>query len=73
MMTRTLDACLVTVLLIAGIGCRDRMGHRAKVDSTDLAGREARLNLARNTPDTGQWGAPLARWVMPQNLAEISG
>lgn len=73
MMTRTLDAFLVTVLLLAGIGCRDRVGPRAKVDTTDLAGREARLNLARNTPDTGQWGAPLARWVMPQKLAEISG
>ena len=72
-MSRTAVVCLVTGLLLAGSGCRDRFGGMAGADSTDLAAREARLVAARATPDTGQWGAPLARWVLPASLNEISG
>ena len=67
-----LHFCLTSVLLLPSLGCRGQQGSAAE-DSTDLAAREARLNEAKSAPDTGQWGAPLARWVMPQNLNEISG
>ena len=57
----------------AGVGCRDRGGHMARRDSTDLAARSSRIDQARSQPDTGVWGAPLARWIMPKDLNEISG
>ena len=64
---------LTSVLLLPSLGCRGQVGRAAEKDSTDLAAREARLNAAKSVPDTGQWGAPLARWVLPQNMNEISG
>lgn len=69
----TTVGCLITGLLLGGVGCRDRMGGGSTADSADLTAREARLNLARASADTGVWGAPLARWVLPANLNEISG
>lgn len=73
MTSRILQACLVSGGLLLSLGCRDRLGGNGGADSADLAAREARLNLARSTPDTGAWGAPLARWVLPPSLNEISG
>ena len=64
---------LTSVLLLPSLGCRGQVGRAAEKDSTDLAAREARLSEAKSVPDTGQWGAPLARWVLPQNMNEISG
>ena len=60
-------------VLVMASGCRNGPGHRVERDSTNLAAREARLDQARSQPDTGAWGAPLARWVLPQTLNEISG
>ena len=54
-------------------GCRDGFGRKTGRDSTDLAARSARIDQARSLPDTGVWGAPLARWIMPKDLNEISG
>jgi uncharacterized protein YjiK len=73
MTSRISAACLIASLLMSTSGCREKMDRGIQGDTTDLAAREARLNLARTSPDTGEWGAPLARWVLPQNMAEISG
>ena len=73
MRLRSLAFILTSVLLLPSLGCRGQQGREAEEDSTDLAAREARLNQAKSVADTGQWGAPLARWVMPQNMNEISG
>ena len=70
---RHLAFFLTGVLLLPSLACRGAQGREAEGDSTDLAAREARLNQAKSAPDTGQWGAPLARWVMPQDLNEVSG
>ncbi len=61
--------CLAVAVLLAGYGCRDRAGRG---ETTDLAARAARLDAAR-TADSSSRDEPLARWVMPKNLAEISG
>jgi uncharacterized protein YjiK len=71
-MPGNMRAALGTVGLFSTLGCRE-MNRNADTESTDLAAREARINQAKSAPDTGQWGAPLARWVLPQNMAEISG
>ena len=72
-MSRPIVACFYATLIVAAIGCRGQLGGDNGGDTTDLASREARLDQAKSAPDTGLWGAPLARWVMPQNLNEISG
>jgi uncharacterized protein YjiK len=72
-MPRSLFVLALTTLLLPALACRGSQGAAADGDSTDLAAREARLNQARSTPDTGVWGTPLARWVLPQNMNEISG
>lgn len=44
------------------------------MDSTEVAKREARLAMTLAHPDSGTArGAAIARWVLPQDLAEISG
>jgi len=65
--------CLAAATVAATTGCRDGKGHRMERDSTNLAAREARLEQAKSQPDSGIWGPPLARWVLPQTLNEISG
>jgi uncharacterized protein YjiK len=73
MKQRRATLSLVAVLLLS-FACRGRLEGSAKDEGgTDLAGRESRLEQARAAPDTGAWGTPLARWVLPQRLAEISG
>jgi uncharacterized protein YjiK len=71
-------APLVAVLvaaLSAGTACRPAQPQEAgRMDSTEVAKREARLAAALAHPDSGAArGAAIARWVLPQNLAEISG
>ena len=54
-------------------GCREQ-GHKgAGVDSTELAGRETRLEQLKQRTDSASSDAPIARWVLPQSLNEISG
>jgi uncharacterized protein YjiK len=64
--------CLAAIVA-ASTGCKDGFGRKTTRDSTNLAAREARIDQARSQPDTGLWGAPLARWILPQTLNEISG
>jgi uncharacterized protein YjiK len=66
-------AALMVVLALSAMACRGQLDQEKDGEGDDLVAREARLNQAKSTPDTGVWGAPLARWVMPQRLNEISG
>lgn len=72
-MRLTTCICFAAATVAVSAGCRDGVGRRTERDSTNLAAREARLDQARSQPDTGVWGAPLARWILPQTLNEISG
>jgi uncharacterized protein YjiK len=64
------SAWLLTALLGgAACGPEQRQGTGG-LDSTELAGREARLAQAIAHPDSG---AAIARWLMPAALNEISG
>ena len=65
-----LSLCLVT------LGCRPggKQAGRPDGDSSLLAGRAARVDSALASSDSGQGGdKPIARWVLPRHLAEISG
>jgi len=67
------------VILLAALaatpGCRDSRGEAAnQVDANTLAEREARLARSLAQGDSGtDRSVPLARWVLPAHLAEISG
>ena len=69
------EAILLLMAALAGPGCRATMVRAAeRADSLTLAARATRLdkNLAR--PDTGaDRERPVARWIMPRGLSEISG
>ena len=63
----------LTLILALAAGCRDSRGEApAASDTTVLAERESRLADARSRNDTTT-ATPLARWVLPPMLAEISG
>ena len=70
----TLRLSLLTALLVVpAVGCRDSRGETPAVpDTTVLAERESRLATSRSKSDTTS-GTPLARWMLPPMLAEISG
>jgi uncharacterized protein YjiK len=55
--------------------CRAADGTRAaRSDSAELEARATRLAEAMNRPDSGQsTDTPVARWILPRNLREISG
>ena len=61
--------------LLGGAACSPQQGRATPGrDSTELAGREARLERAIAHPDSGAAsGAAIARWLMPPELNEISG
>lgn len=61
------------LLLLALGACRDRGGGRDGLDQQVLAARESRLEARRAGADSADAGAPLARWVLPGSLNEISG
>ena len=72
---RTPAGVALLLALVAAPGCRDTRGQAAsQVDANALAEREARLaqSLARGDSAVDR-DAPLARWVLPSALAEISG
>lgn len=71
-----LAAALIGVLQ-AGIGCRKPDDNTADVSKQDSAGLEARVTrlneaLAKADSGAGQ-GKPVARWLLPPELAEVSG
>ena len=68
-------AATVVAALLAGSACRPGEGETtARQDSAEVARREAHLAAARAQPDSGATReAPLARWVLGGELAEISG
>ena len=63
------------VALSAGAACRPAPRHQAgRLDSSELAKRDTRLAVALASADSGTpREAAIARWVLPQDLAEISG
>jgi uncharacterized protein YjiK len=72
-----LFAAAMIVLLQAGAGCQNS-GKSAqdatKTDSTGLEARATRLTEALAKADSGEGlGKPVARWLLPRELAEISG
>jgi uncharacterized protein YjiK len=77
MKTYLLAAAMMSVLLPAGAGCRSSDGSSsdaAKSDSTGLDARVARLATALAEADSKKaWDEPVARWLLPPELAEISG
>ena len=66
---------LVALALVSGTFCNVRsVAERKAADSTELAARAARLEHALTNPDSAKdRSEPLARWVLPRDLAEISG
>jgi hypothetical protein len=69
-----LFTALITVLS-AGAACGPAPRPEARrIDSTEVAERGARLAVALASFDSGApRGGAIARWVLPQDLAEISG
>lgn len=65
----------VLVLALAATGCRGQARPVAGgVDSSELAKREARLQQTLASRDTSPSGeTAIARWILPQDLDEISG
>ncbi len=74
-MTRSRAATGLLVAALAGLGCRPAPGQVANsADSARIAEREARLAHAMAEPDSlADHDKPLARWIMPVGLSEISG
>jgi uncharacterized protein YjiK len=70
-----LRATVLLALATASVsGCTPSRGQGVEADSSTLAAREARLNQALAGPDSGaSREEPVARWVLPLGLAEISG
>lgn len=66
---RLWKAALVALTAVAG--CHDDVAARTLQDA--MASREARLESRRSDTSGVASGAPLARWVLPQSLGEISG
>ncbi len=71
-------ASLVAVLVVAlstGAACRPAPRHQAgRLDSSEVAKRDSRLAVALAAADSSSpREAAIARWVLPQDLAEVSG
>jgi len=68
---------MLLATLLSPSGCRPGGSREAKMaarDSAELAARAQRLDSALTRPDTTKHkDAPLARWLLPNSLAEISG
>jgi uncharacterized protein YjiK len=60
---------LVTALMA---GCKGSGDVDAELEGA-LAAREARLETALSDPSYAQPNAPVARWILPDKLAELSG
>lgn len=74
-MRRFCFAAIIAVLL-AGAGCRngEDTSLASTKDSTGVEARVARLTESLASPDSAEArGKPIARWLLPPELAEISG
>ena len=74
-MSRLVLVAQMAGLLAAGSACGSS-GARDKTapfDTTELARRDQQLTKALAHPDSESADAPLARWVLPSHLREISG
>jgi len=72
-MIRHLRCAGVILVVAAATACRASRGQASgSEDTTTLAEREARLADALARADTAS-DSPLARWLLPPGLAEISG
>lgn len=75
-MRRLPAVAILLAAVLAGTGCRPTKGESAVVrDTAALAARLERLseNLKRTADSGASREAPLARWVLPKGLSEISG
>lgn len=77
-MTAAWRAASLAGCLAAAAACQDTQGDlSALISSSTAVAREARLSAALAdhdaATDTTARGAPIARWVLPQALREISG
>ncbi len=78
-MTRSWFAAAAFVTCVAASACRQADAARAaRADSSMLAQREARLEHSLSQPDTAAQDSTadrkaIGRWIMPQNLDELSG
>ena len=62
------------VALAATMGCRDLQREAGQLDTNVLAERESHLARAlAQTGDSAEAGKPVARWILPATLSEISG
>jgi uncharacterized protein YjiK len=67
-------AILLFGLASTAIGCRaDRQRTMHRADTLELAAREERLSRALANAADSDSTTPLARWIMPRDLGEISG
>jgi uncharacterized protein YjiK len=63
----------LVAILVCGSACDSGQRQTTPgLDSTELAAREARLAQALAQPDSDS-GGPIARWLLPPELNEISG
>lgn len=69
----TTGAALAAGSLLVFAACRDRDGY-SDAETAELSAREQRLaQRLASAPEDTAFGEPLARWIMPSTLAEISG
>ena len=67
-------AAAVLLSLLAALGCNPKPRRAPGADSTELAARASRVEQALARADTGKGkDEPIARWVLPASMAEISG
>ena len=72
-MRKLTPAIGLVVLALLASGCGVAPGEAVSQDSAKLAAREARLAQKLSTRDSTNSGEPVALWVMPKALFEISG
>ncbi len=64
----------LAVALLLQVACRATDPKvKAQQDSTELANRATRLEIALAKHDSGDASQPVARWILPRSMAEISG
>ncbi len=73
-MTPALSAGLIIAIVAAIFGCNPREnGGGSKAEAAMLADREEVLARRMAASDTAPPGAPLAIWILPRELREVSG
>jgi uncharacterized protein YjiK len=73
-MTATWRAASLAGCVLAATACQGSQGElSALISGSTAVARETRLRTALADHDTATHGTPIARWVLPQSLREISG